>query len=80
MPVYVPPKALKDGRASLARAERKAQRSGDPSDREAAQRTRAEYAELKLAEYIKRAVAAWPPLTNEQRDRLALLLRGGGAA
>jgi hypothetical protein len=80
LPVYVPPKALKDGRASLARAERKAKRSGDPADRESAQATRAEYAALKLAEFITRVVDAAPPLTNERRDRLALLLRGGDAA
>jgi len=29
----------------------------------------------RLAMYIKRAVDAAPPLTAEQRDRLALLLR-----
>jgi hypothetical protein len=78
LPVYVPPKALMDGRASLARAERKAKRSGDPADRESAQATRAEYAALKLAEFITRVVESAPPLTNAQRDRLALLLRGGG--
>ncbi len=31
----------------------------------------------RLAEYIKRTVDAAPPLTEDQRDRLALLLRGG---
>ncbi|MGZ4531936.1 MAG: hypothetical protein ACXVXP_06255 [Mycobacteriaceae bacterium] len=30
-----------------------------------------------LASYIKRVCDAAPPLTPEQRDRLALLLRGG---
>lgn len=30
--------------------------------------------------YIKKLVDAAPPLTPEQRDRLALLLRGGDAA
>ncbi len=34
----------------------------------------------RLADYIKRTVDAAPPLSVEQRDRLALLLRGGGAA
>jgi hypothetical protein len=29
----------------------------------------------RLADYIKRTVDAAPPLTAEQRDRLALLLR-----
>lgn len=32
-----------------------------------------------LAEHIAKTVAAWPPLLPEQRDRLALLLRGGEA-
>lgn len=32
-----------------------------------------------LAEHIARVVAAAPPLTAEQRDRLAVLLRGGAA-
>ena len=34
----------------------------------------------RLADYIKRVVDAAPPLTPAQRDRLALLLRGGDAA
>lgn len=31
----------------------------------------------RLADYIKRVVDAAPPLSPAQRDRLALLLRGG---
>lgn len=31
----------------------------------------------RLEEHIALTVASWPPLTTEQRDRLALLLRGG---
>lgn len=34
----------------------------------------------RLADYITRVVDAAPPLTPAQRDRLALLLRGGVAA
>ncbi len=30
----------------------------------------------RLAEHITRTVAGWPPLSVEQRDRLAVLLRG----
>lgn len=33
-----------------------------------------------LADYIRRTVDAAPELTPEQRDRLALLLKGGDAA
>lgn len=35
-------------------------------------------AEVKLADYITAVVAEAPPLRPEQRDRLALLLRGAG--
>ena len=31
----------------------------------------------KLAQYIERVVAEAPPLTSEQKDRLAAILRGG---
>jgi len=34
----------------------------------------------RLADYIERVVDAMPPLTPAQRDRLALLLRGGDAS
>lgn len=37
-----------------------------------------DYAAEKLAEYIKRTVEAAPPLSLEQRHRLAALLTGGG--
>lgn len=37
---------------------------------------RRELAAAKLADYIARTVEAAPQLTHEQRDRLALLLRG----
>lgn len=33
----------------------------------------------RLAEHIARVVDEAPPLTPEQRDRLAVILRGGGA-
>lgn len=38
---------------------------------------RREFATARIADHIKRVVDAAPPLTPEQRDRLALLLRGG---
>lgn len=31
----------------------------------------------RLEDYIRRAVDAAPPLSDEQRDKLSLLLRGG---
>jgi hypothetical protein len=36
---------------------------------------RAELAEAKIADYIERMLAEAPPLTDEQRTRLAELLR-----
>lgn len=38
-----------------------------------------ELAAVKIADYIRSIVAEAPPLTQEQRDRLANLLRGGAA-
>lgn len=39
---------------------------------------RRDLAAAKIENYIARVVADAPDLTPEQRDRLALLLRGGG--
>ncbi len=38
---------------------------------------RRDYVAAALADHIARVVAEAPPLTNEQREKLALLLRGG---
>lgn len=38
----------------------------------------AEMPAAKIEAYIRRAVASAPPLTAEQRDRLAAIFRGGG--
>ncbi|MHC9294186.1 hypothetical protein ACRCUN_17115 [Mycobacterium sp. LTG2003] len=37
-------------------------------------------AALSLEDYVRRVVASAPPLTDEQRDRIAALLRAGGGA
>ena len=52
--------------------------SRDPDDPELADARRSLKTE-RLADYIGRVVDEAPPLTVEQRDRLALLLRGGAA-
>lgn len=52
-------------------------RSANDPDLVAAKR---ELREARLAEYIQRTVAEAPPLTFDQRERLAVLLRGGDAA
>ena len=41
---------------------------------------RRDQAAQRLADYIKATVDACPPLSPDQRDRLALLLRGGSDA
>lgn len=57
--------------ASLSRS----RSADDPELIEARRNLRAE----RLADYIKNTVDAAPPLSPEQRDRLALLIRGGVA-
>jgi hypothetical protein len=47
---------------------------GDPDEIEAA---RAALAAAKIEKYIREVVDAAPPLTTEQRERLALLLGSG---
>lgn len=57
--------------ASLSRS----RQSDDPELAAAKSTLKAEV----LAEHIRRTVDNWPPLTPEQTDRLAILLRGGDA-
>ncbi len=67
-------------RASLASNEAKLKR--DPHDdgtRDRVETLRAQYRALALEDHIREAVAQAPPLTNEQREKLALLLRGSAA-
>jgi hypothetical protein len=52
-------------------------RSREPDDADLLDARRALRTE-RLADHISQVVDAAPPLTAEQRDRLALLLRGGG--
>lgn len=51
-------------------------RSRTPDDPELVA-ARRDLAAANLAAYVSRVVAAAPPLSAEQRDRLAILLRGG---
>ncbi len=41
--------------------------------------TAADLAAERLAEYVAKVVAQAPPLTAAQRDRIAVLLRGGAS-
>ncbi len=48
-------------------------------NKELADQARASLKACKAEEYIKRLVDEAPPLTQSQRDRLALILRGAAA-
>ncbi|MEZ5150698.1 hypothetical protein [Rhodococcus zopfii] len=54
-------------------------RDREPNDPELLE-TRRDLRALKLEEYVTRVVAEAPPLTDEQRERIASLLRAGGDA
>ena len=58
------------------RYQAEAARAARSGDREAEARARSEERALRLAERIRADVDRWPPLTGEQRDRLAALLHG----
>lgn len=67
-------------RAEIARAA--LQRKRHPDDPEVAARVeelRAEYKAQRLEGYIRELMAKRPPLTQEQRDRLSLLLNGAAS-
>jgi hypothetical protein len=67
-------------RLSLAGRIARAKRSDPQAD---VTELRRELKTAELAEDIERLVNTWPPLTNEQRVRLALLLcprTGGGSS
>ena len=83
----MPPISPTTRRARARLAQATAERNKQPHDpvltAEVDQRRR-EYRYLSAQDYIRQLVDAAPPLTPQQRDRLALLLRGpsnpGGAA
>ncbi len=64
-------------RSRLAAATAKANR--DPAAQAEVDKARQEYRYVSAQEYVRQLVDTWPPLTDEQRDRLALLLRGTAA-
>ena len=64
-----------DPAARTSRARVAALTRHHPDSSETVELTRDFKAE-RLGEYIQRVVDAAPPLTDDQRDRLALLLRG----
>jgi hypothetical protein len=63
-------------RAEIARAQKDVRRN--PSDGAARARVRelkAEYAERQIENYVQAVVASAPPLSAEQLERIAILLR-----
>ena len=74
----MPETSLATRRAEIARAERhRRHRPDDPERAEHANELRRDYAAERLAEHVAKVVAAAPPLSPAQRDRIAALLRGG---
>lgn len=62
--------------AALSRCVSAGERSADdPELLEAKRKLRA----MRLEEHVAKVVAESPPLTDEQRDRIAAILRGGAA-
>lgn len=54
-------------------------RSRTPDDPDL-EKARADFKAERLAEHVRRVVASAPPLTPDQVDRIAAILRTGGAA
>lgn len=76
----MPEMTLQQRRMELARASRRASQESTAQSSAEIERIRRDYAAAKLADYIRRTVAAAPPLSPEQQHRLALLLGNGNAA
>ncbi len=66
-------------RSRVALEAKAAKNNPEPSSHARLSDARRDLAEAKLAAYIQRVVDQAPPLSPEQRDRLAVLLRSGGA-
>lgn len=65
-------------RAQLAStASKAARRPDDAETAQAVEEARRNYRFVAASDYVRRLVDAAPPLTVDQRDRLAVLLRGG---
>lgn len=70
----------RQARARLAsNAARAARRPDDLDAQQAVADARRDYRATALEEYIERTIAQAPPLTTEQRSRLAAILQAGAA-
>jgi hypothetical protein len=75
-----PTEPLTHKRAGIARAEQARRRKPDDPDAAArVERLRAEYRAARAEQFIRELMTAAPPLTTEQRDRLAVLLTGASS-
>jgi hypothetical protein len=63
---------LQVARVHIARAERRAKQTGDTGP---VQEARRDYAAAAIEAYVVERLRSAPPLTQEQRDRIASLLR-----
>lgn len=62
--------------AALSRCVKSGERApDDPELQDAKRNLRA----LRLEDHVQKVIAEAPPLTPEQRDRIAVILRGGAA-
>lgn len=66
-------------RSRVAVEGKKQKRDGGSTPSPSLENAQRVLAEEKIKAFVERTVAAAPPLTPEQRDRLALLLRGVSA-
>ena len=62
-----------------ARSELALLHRNEPHNAEAIAQKRRDLRAARLADVVRETVAQLPPLTPEQRDRIAILLRGGAA-
>jgi hypothetical protein len=53
-------------------------RNNERADEAALTAAKQELDVAKLSDHVQRVVDAWPDLTDEQLDRVACILRGGG--
>lgn len=69
---------VRTAQSRLANAVKKSNAERSETARAAVDQARRELAEAKIAAYVDKALAAARPLTDDQRGRLAALLRGAG--
>ncbi len=76
----MPSKQLLDLRSEIGNASKRAKKyPNDPDTLEQLRRARRDYAAAAIEDHIKKIVDGFPPLTDEQKSRLSLLLQGVAA-